>query len=319
MINLERLVNDIFEDEKLYDYNLRSFTEDHLIRLSLPANNPGGIYAPVIASTTTKYSNFFGKITNEITKKAISEGLTASMDAAKTAALAETSLFEKLVTYKFSANIGIYDQFYPQGLSEYHNATIGQLTSLFARLLNAANTNMLVSNPVEVGLLQTKIDAFINARIAQEIAFAEVDNLQTGRREDRQLLTLQLTTNMLTIALNNLLNPDNFNNYYNPSYLPLTEGSLNISGIINANAIATAVNEGIITSSSNITVYNEGIDDLIFGLNDQAAILNPLYQRSIQAGNHITYTEQLPVFTKYYLNVLNTSPSNNGKWKVTIR
>lgn len=317
-MNPEKLIEDLFDDKNLADYNLRSFCDDHLLRLSISANNPGGIYSPLITATTTKYNAFFGKMTNEVTKKAISQGLTITMETAKTDALAQISHFEKLVNFKFGETSGTYQQFYPQGVSEYYNANLDQLPTLFARIENAANTNLLASNPTDVADLIAKLDAFTDARAAQETAFAEVETLQTGRREDRKTLTLQLTTNLLTIALNNLQNPDNFNNYYNPSYLPLAEGSTSVSGIILINATIMAVNEGVITGSSNLTFYNEGNSNLIFSLNDQAGVIHPTYQLTVMAGNHQTYTDKLPVLEKYYVNIQNPSGTDNGKWKVAV-
>lgn len=317
-MNPEKLIEDLFDDKNLADYNLRSFCDDHLLRLSIPELNPGGIYNTIITATNTKYNAFFGKMTNEVTKKAISQGLTVNMETAKSEALEEVSHFENLVAFKFKPNTGTYKQFYPQGVSEYYDATIDQLPTIFTRIENAANANLLASNPADVAALIAKLSTFKDARAAQEVSFAEVENLQTGRREDRQALTLQLTTNLLTIALNNLLNADSFNNYYNPSYLPLADKTTTVSGIIAAATTVMAVNEGVITGSSNITVYNLGISDLIFSINDQPGVMHPVYQKTVEAGNHYTFTDKLPVFTKYYANVQNPNAIDNGKWKIVI-
>lgn len=318
MLNPERLIDDLFDDQRLADYNLRSFCDDHLLRLSIPELNPGGIYNTLITATTTKYNAFFGKMTNEVTKKAISQGLTVNMETAKKEALEEVSHFENLVAFKFKPTTGTYKQFYPQGVSEYYDATIDQLPTIFTRLENAANANLLASNPADVAALVAKLTTFKEARAAQEVSFAEVENLQTGRREDRQALTLQLTTNLLTIALNNLLNADSFNNYYNPSYLPLADKTTTVSGIINTATTVMAVNEGVVTGSSNLMFYNLGTNDLIFSIDGEPGVTNPVYQKMVQAGNHFTYTDKLPVFEKYYINVQNPSEVNNGKWKVVV-
>lgn len=318
-MNLEKLTENIFDDKNLSDTNLRFFTDDHLLRLSLAANNPGGIYSPLITDTTTKYNAFFGRMTDAATKKAISEGLTITMEATKKAAIDFISDLRNLVIFKFRENSATYQEFYPQGMTEYHNANLPELPMLLQRYLTAATTHLNGSNPAEVTELTTKIDAFNAARTAQLTTFAEVENLQTGRREDRTALTLQLTTNILTIALNNLLNPDNFNNYYNPSYLPQSDSTLSVSGTIAALATEVAINEGIITASSIVTVYNQGPHDLVFSLFNQGGDINPNSQITVMGGNHATYPGPLPVFDRYYLNIQNPHPNANGKWKVTVR
>lgn len=318
MMNPEKLVEDLFDDKNFADYKLRGFSQDHLLRLSIPANNPGGIYSTLITDTGSKFTAFFGAIDSELVQESINEGLTITTEETKAAAIAELSHLEGLVAFKFGKTSAIYQQFYPQGLSEYHDANLDQLPPLFNRYKTAANTHLLAGNPAEVAALIVKLDAYNNARNAQLTGFGTTSTLQAGRREDRKALTLQLTTNLLTIALNNLQNPDNYNNYYNPSYLPLTEEATSISGLINTYATITAVTEGVITQSSNLTFYNNGTEGLIYSINDQPGVIHPQYQISINPGNHLRYTETLPVFEKYYVVIQNPSGVANGKWKVVI-
>jgi hypothetical protein len=318
MLNPQTLINDLFDDKNFADYKLRGFTEDHLIRLSIPANNPASIYSPLITDITTKYNNFFGKITNVATKEAISEGLTITMQSARTAALAQLVKLEGLVTFKFGKTSPTYQEFYPQGLSEYHDADLPQLPALLARFLTATNTHLVLSNPMDVNDTMVLFGNFNTARTAQLTVFAEVDTLQTGKREDRKLLTLGLTTGMLTIAINNLENADNFNNYYNPSYLPLQEAAISVSGLINFNSIIMAVDTEVVTQSSNLRLFNQGIEPLIFSINDQPGVIHPVYQMQVMPGTDVAFNQTLPVFAEYYINIQNASAIANGKWKVVI-
>lgn len=318
MMNPEKLIEDLFDDKNLPDYKLRGFTEDHLLRLSLPANNPGGIYNTLFADITLSYNAFFGKITGESTKDAISQGLTITMENAKGEALALLSRLEGLVSFKFGKNSAIYQEFYPYGMSEYHDANLPELPTLLQRYVNAASAHLVVSNPAETADVMAKIGSFNTARAAQLATFGEVETLQTGRRQDRKALTLQLTKGLLTIAINNLENPDNFNNYYNPSYLPLSEKSLSISGFIDAGAVIMAVEEGIITQSGTVRVFNTGTTSLVFSLNDLPGVIHPQHQITVPPATDILFGETLPVFEKYYLNIQNLDTANNGKWKVVV-
>ena len=316
-MNPEKLIEDLFDDVHLADYNLRSFTQDHLLRLSIPANNPGGIYSGLISVTTTKFNAFFGKMDNESIQDSINQSLTITTEETKALAITYLSTLEGLVSFKFGKTSGTYQQFYPHGLSEYHDANLDELPGKFTRFLTAANTHLLATNPTEVNEITTRITNYNNARIAQLTGFGTIETLQTGRRDDRTALTLQLTTNLLSIALNNLGNADNFNNYYNPAYLPLTEGGTSVTGLIAAGAVINAINQGVITQHTLLTLYNQGTDALVFSINDQAGVIHPTHQKSIAAGSS-EKVDDLPVFAQYYLNIQNPSATDNGKWKIVI-
>ena len=218
MLNPIRLCFDLFDDEKLSNANLRGFTENFLIRAS--GNNPGGIYTTLIMDTTTKYTNFFGKITSELVKEAISQGLTIATTNAKVAVIGELSKLQNLVKYKFGETSTTYQEFYPHGMEEYHQAKIDDLAPLLDRFVTAAVTHLTA---VEAAQAITLTNAFKTARAAQVTVFAEVDVIESGKHADRKELTKQLTFDFLTIASNNIDNPDGFDDYYDPRFLPLTE------------------------------------------------------------------------------------------------
>ncbi len=314
MMNPEKLTQDLFDDRNLSDANLRGFTEDMLQRLSLPVNNPGGIYSQLITDTSAKYTAFFGLMTDAATKKAVSEGLTVTMNTTKGLMLAYMSDLEGLVRFRFTAVSAIYQEFYPQGMTEYHDANLTQLPMLIQRFQNAATAHL---TPAETTVLTARINAFTAARAAQTSVFAEVETLQIGRRADRKLLTLQLTTNMLTIALNNIENPDNYSSYYNPSYLPLTDKAFSVNGLIAPGATITAVNEGVMTQSSTVTLYNSGNEDLVFSVSDQPGIPHSTYSVTIAAGNNGHFTD-LPVLERYYVIIQNPDTVATGRWKVKV-
>ncbi|MGE0636347.1 MAG: hypothetical protein AB7G44_09920 [Bacteroidia bacterium] len=218
MLNPIRLVNDLFDDAELSNANLRGFTENFLIRLA--GNNPGGIYTTLITDTTTKYTAFYGKITNEVVKEAISQGLTITTNQAREDVTEELSKLQGLVKYRFGAGSSTYQQFYPYGMEEYHQSKIDDLATILDRFVTAATTHL---SAAEAAPVITLTGDFKTARNAQVTVFAEVDVIETGKHEDRKALTMQLTFDFLTIAGNNIDNEDAFDDYYDPRYLPLTE------------------------------------------------------------------------------------------------
>ncbi len=223
MIQLTRLVNDIFDDRELTDANLRTYADDHLIRLA--NKNPNSVYAALIADTTSRYTDYYGSMTSEATKEAISEGLTIARRYAEEEVLAKLSRQRDLIAYKFGTDSPIYQQFFPQGMDEYRRARLDDLTTILDRYMAAATVHLTPEFPLEVAEMADLVLAYNNARTAQRDAFSETENLRTGRRESRKALTLQLTRNILTLAIDFLEDPDGFDDYFDARLLPMGTSS----------------------------------------------------------------------------------------------
>lgn len=218
MLNLIRLVDDIFATRKLTDANLRAFTENALLRMA--QKNPGGIYTTIIADTTARYTAYYGNISNEMTKDAISQGLTITTRDARTACYNKIVALQGFVIFKFGDASDVYHEFFPRTLREYEKAQVDNLGPLLVRFMAAATTHLAAGYPAEVQAMQDACDAFTEARRAQKNVFADVKVLATGRRKTRAALTHQLTIDYLTIATHNIGNPDAFDDYFDPRYLP---------------------------------------------------------------------------------------------------
>lgn len=220
MINLLRLTDDFFDSKNLSNSKLKAFTEEHLVRLSNPGNNPGGMYNTMIADTTTKYNNYYGKISNEYVKKAMAEGATISKREALKKVETRISELQSLIKYEFEDDKDIYEEFFPHGMNEYYQARESGLNLLFDRFLAAANKHLAGTYPAEVTELTNLINAFNTAYRSRESIVGQVAGIKSGRKEDRKALTLQLTANFLIIASNNVDNPVRFHGYYEGRYLP---------------------------------------------------------------------------------------------------
>jgi len=231
MLNIQRLVNDLFDTDRLNDNKLGAYTADHLIKIS--NLNPGGIYDVIVADTSNKYQAYYGNLVSEATKKAVREGLSQSMNENLSLLLEKISKIGKLVDYKFSDNQEIYQQFFPLGVAEYYDANLTNINTKLDRLKTAATAHLNVDFASDVTQLNTAITAFISSRNAQLNAFSEEENLSTNRRETRKNLTLQLTFNILTIAANNIENVDRFNNYFNAQYLPIDDNNVEDGEVLN--------------------------------------------------------------------------------------
>lgn len=224
MLDPIRLVTDLFKEKNLSDADLRAFTEDFLARLANPENNPAGIYNSMLVGTTNRYQNYYGNMSTQLSKEAIGKGLTISMNNALDAVLSKLRGLQGLIKFKFGDKSEVYKEFYPQEMKQYYNASLGETATLFARFLEIAVTHLQVPYPAEVAELTILIDNFTAARHAQEINFSTVDNIATDRHSSRKALTIQLTRCFLRIASDTVENPDKFDDYYEPRYLPIRKG-----------------------------------------------------------------------------------------------
>jgi hypothetical protein len=222
MLNPQRLVNDLFDDNDLSDPMLRAFSDDHMLRLQ--NNNPGNIYDPLIADTTAAYTSYYGSMVSEETKESVTEGLTIAMNNARDAVLKDIANLQDLVIYKFGQDSSEYQEFFPLGMDEYYQARLDDLTTILDRFETAANLHLNVDHAGEVAEVSGLIADYKTARQNQKDAFSETDTLRTERRENRKVLTMQLTKNFLTLALDFLEDPDRYDDYYDPQYLPLRSG-----------------------------------------------------------------------------------------------
>lgn len=224
MLDPIRLVTDLFKEKNLSDANLQTFSEHFLIRLSLPDNNPGGIYNQLLVDTTTCHQNLFGTMTTEKTKAAISKGITITVNDAFDAVIRKLRSLQNLVIYKFKEDSTEYREFFPRGMAQYHHVALADAGTLFARFRAFATMYLLADYPGEVAELNTLIINYLNAFKAKENIYAERDIIATDRHDYRKTLTLQLTKSFLIIASDHLENPDKFNDYYEKRYLPIRKG-----------------------------------------------------------------------------------------------
>lgn len=89
MIELVKYFRILFLSPKISRERLRDFCRDHLQRLT--ANNPGGIFTPIITALTTAYNAYNSDLTAYVTKVAQKEGRTLDADAKRTALLKNIS------------------------------------------------------------------------------------------------------------------------------------------------------------------------------------------------------------------------------------
>ena len=101
-------------------------------------NNGGGEFTTMITDTTTAYTNYFGSITDEDTKFAVQQGLTITMNNAVENFKKAVSQKEGIVRGNFGKDSSQYQEFFPNGVTEYSQATLQNVEMLMQRFVDAA-------------------------------------------------------------------------------------------------------------------------------------------------------------------------------------
>lgn len=224
MLDPIRLTTDLFKEKNLSDTDLHGFTEEFLIRLAKPENNPAGIYNTLLSETTTLYQTFYQTYVAHKTELAISKSITLGLNQAFRAVIDKLRSLQGLIKFLFSENSAIYHEFFPRGMTQYHHVPLANADLLLSRFRTMATMHLQATHPTEVAELNTLITKFLDEWLRHENIQAQIDATANARNQQRKALTLQLTRCFLIIASNNLENPHHFTNYYEKRYLPIRKG-----------------------------------------------------------------------------------------------
>lgn len=198
MMDLRKMFKNHFDTDKISDDNLRKFAEIHLERLS--ANNTTAQFTAMITTTTTAYQQYYGAMSNEDTKFSIQQGLTITINNIVDNFKKYVSKKEGIIRGNFGKESPQYQEFFPQGLTEYGNATLANIEVLIDRMAAGADRNQAILGTAlfsELGNFQVD---FKNARKAQLLKIGEVADQKTTRSANRDLIENELMKNVHLIA-----------------------------------------------------------------------------------------------------------------------
>ena len=223
MMDLQRYFEIAFEDERISDDDLRKFTEDHLRRLT--ANDPDHEFGALVTATAAAYSDFFGGISDEDTQAAVRQGLTIAMKDALEGFKAHVRRREGLIRSTWDKDSPEYTEFFPRGLNEYNQVTLGNAETLMTRFVNAATAHQAtLGQPVVDEFAQLK-EAFVSARTAQLEKKAAVSGSKAEAAAARAALEKQLTVNLLTLALKFVGQPEQGMAFFDQSIIRPASGA----------------------------------------------------------------------------------------------
>lgn len=315
MLNLTKFAVNHFDTDRISDDNMKKLAETTWQRLM--ANNPGNIYDQLITDTATAYTDYYGSVTDEDVKTAIKEGSTVAMNGALKTFKATVSQKEGIVRGTYGADSPTYQEFFPHGISEYSNATLANAQTLYDRMVTAATAHVAELTAAFVTLFTNLKTDFVAKRDAQLLLIGGVKGLKKATAINRDVLEKQMMTNLLTVALNNIGNPDAIDIYFDQSFLkPASQKTF--SGKVGAGKLIN-VDSRKYSIEQVITLYNEGDTALSFGLSEtkDAASLTQLKIAS-HTERKIKASELGDVNVCKFLNVTNPDLGIEGAYKVVV-
>lgn len=323
MIQFEILFKNHLDNKNVSDDSMNRFAQDSIQRLT--ANNTGGIYTPLLAPSNLAYTNFFNAINTQAHSQSVQEGSTVSVDQYKQEFIDLVAMKEGIIRGTWGKDSAIYQEFFPRGMDEYHQATKGNVQTLMTRF-NQAISDHRAELPAGFDLpfttLKTNYEA---ARTLQLSRIGTTDGNRLATATLRNVLETQLMKNLLTIALNNIGNPDAVNVYFDQSIVrrpvrkPEEEQEVEpLSGAVAAKSSATIMHGGF-DANTSFTLVNSGSTVLQFYTANMPEDPVPGSMLELQPGEEVdTYASELGAEENLFLMVFNPDEANAGSYEVMI-
>ena len=126
---------------------------------------------------------------------------------------------EGTIKSEFDKPSATYDEFFPQGLTEYGDATLANAETLMKRFADAAARHVDVLGQAFVDRFAQLRQTFVAARAAQLAMMGEVRAEKLGTAGARAALEDQLMDNLLTLAMKFKRDPDSGMAYFDQSII----------------------------------------------------------------------------------------------------
>lgn len=277
MINLFTIFENIFRSDRVSDDNLKKFSQDHIQRLT--ANNGGGLFTTLLAEIVAAYTGYFGNITEKDLAFAIQQSLTLTTNNLIQTFKDTVSQKEGIIRGTYGKDSPTYQEFFPFGLSEYHQATKANVETLMIRMVSSATAHEVdLGVPFKI-LFKGIKDNYIAARAAQLAKIGEVSTERTQTHSTREMVEVQLCKNMHFIGFTFPANPDRCMDFFDQSIIRPSQSSA-------SDGIGRAAGT-IVDSVSGLPVPNAIVDYTDVDVNSRRSLADGQYRSSnVPIGMH---------------------------------
>lgn len=207
------------KNQHISDVEMKNFSQDGIGRIT--ANNGGGLFTTMLNDTVTAHTGYFGAITDKDIKLAVQQSLTTSKDnIVKTF---KTTVQEKSGTIQGAFTGGKkspeWQEFFPLGLTEYTNATMGNIEILINRMVTASNAHIAELGAAFAGIFTSIQSNYNTARNLQINKKGEVGVALEAIDTNRLPLELQWCKNLHFIGFTYPGNPELCATFFDQSLL----------------------------------------------------------------------------------------------------
>jgi hypothetical protein len=201
------------------DEELKDFSQDGMARIT--ANNGGGLFTTLLSDTLNAHTAYFGAITDKDIKFAVQQSLTMSKDNIVRTFKETVQEKSGIIQGSFAGGINApeYQEFFPLGLTEYTNSTMGNIEMLMTRMVSASNTHAGVLGPAFIAIWPTIQGNYNTARNLQQNKMGEVGVAREAVDTNRLPLELQWCRNLHFVGFTYPGQPDVCATFFNQSLL----------------------------------------------------------------------------------------------------
>lgn len=261
MQDLSNLFKDLFEDPKITNNRLVTYGTDQISRLV--NNNPAAVYATIITETNATVAVLNDIVVERESSISTREGSTVTKNATQINLTEYISQQEGLVKSVFGKDSGQYQEFFPKGLSAFHQGTDMEYDNATKVVMEKA-----IKYETELGsTFKTKItvlyDAWHKAYTTQGTDTVTADNDGTEEKTAATALRLQLTKNALFIAFNNVGIDAAFDTYFDTTLLFAQHRTHFYKGVAAANS-TSVVHDITYSAGKHLHMKNKGAVDITF-------------------------------------------------------
>ncbi|MBS0659502.1 MAG: hypothetical protein JSR82_14770 [Verrucomicrobia bacterium] len=221
MIEISRYFAIPFSSSEISAEELRNFTEDHLARLgALGADSPRKAVAERLRNAgQSAFAAFDDALTERAKALAAQEGGTLGKD--DVVRLFKTTIRQRegRIRDVFGKDSAAYKEFFPRGLTEYTQVTVGRVQTLLDRVTAAGEKHAAQLGAELATEFKRLSDGFRAARGGQTDATGIVAGARSKVAATRTALERQLTVHLLTLALEHLGEPERAADYFRQSLL----------------------------------------------------------------------------------------------------
>lgn len=190
---------DYFESRDVILRRLKKFSLAAILRLE--QDNPGGIFDALIADLKAKHDVLFGTMLSADTGIAKRRGYAPKMWGAIEGLQDQLEEDEDLINYKSKKNSLIGPAFFPNGRTEYTNATLETADLLFQRVVGAATTHAAaLGTDFDAAQYTALYDQFKTGRQGTGEGDEQTDKARAAGVSARDELTQRLTDAVKLVA-----------------------------------------------------------------------------------------------------------------------